>query len=45
MVMFIGDKRRVLEAMETYFIPAGTIHGWKTFDIPARILDVSAKPN
>jgi mannose-6-phosphate isomerase-like protein (cupin superfamily) len=43
--MFIGDERRVLEAMETYFIPAGTIHGWKTFDIPARILDVSAKPN
>ncbi len=43
--MFIGDERRVLEAMETYFIPAGVIHGWKTFDIPARILDVSAKPN
>ena len=43
--MFIGDERRALEAMETYFIPAGTIHGWKTFDMPARILDVSAKPN
>jgi len=43
--MFIGDERRLIEAMETYFIPAGTIHGWRTFDIPARILDVSAKTN
>ncbi|PJC72073.1 MAG: cupin domain-containing protein, partial [Syntrophobacterales bacterium CG_4_8_14_3_um_filter_58_8] len=43
--MFIGNERRVLEAMETYFIPAGVIHGWKTFEMPARILDVSAKPN
>ena len=41
--MFIGDVRRILEAMDTYFIPAGVIHGWKTFDVPARILDVSAK--
>ncbi|MBU2053458.1 MAG: cupin domain-containing protein [Proteobacteria bacterium] len=41
--MFIGDERRVLGAMETYFIPAGAIHGWKTLDLPARILDVSAK--
>jgi hypothetical protein len=31
--MFIGDERRVLEAMEIYFIPAGVIHGWKTFDV------------
>ncbi|MGD9975236.1 MAG: cupin domain-containing protein [Desulfatirhabdiaceae bacterium] len=41
--MFIGDTRRMLEAMDTYFIPAGVKHGWKTFDVPARILDVSAK--
>ena len=41
--MFIGDVRRILETMDTYFIPAGVIHGWKTFDVPARILDVSAK--
>lgn len=43
--MFIGDERRVLEAMGTYFIPADMIHGWKTFDMPAKILDVSAKQN
>lgn len=43
--MFIADDRRVLEAMETYFIPAGVIHGWKTFDVPARLLDISAKPD
>jgi quercetin dioxygenase-like cupin family protein len=41
--MFIGDERRVLEVMDTYFIPAGINHGWKTFDKPARFLDVSAK--
>ena len=41
--MFIGDVRWILEAMDTYFIPAGVFHGWKTFDVPARILDVSAK--
>jgi hypothetical protein len=22
------------------FIPDGVIHGWKTFDVPARLLDV-----
>ena len=41
--MFIGDVRRILEAMDTYLIPAGVLHGWKTVDVPARILDVSAK--
>jgi hypothetical protein len=29
--------------LESYFLPAGVIHGWKTFDVPARILDVSSK--
>jgi quercetin dioxygenase-like cupin family protein len=42
--MFIWEERRMLEAMETYFIPAGAVHGWKTFDMTVRILDVSAKP-
>jgi quercetin dioxygenase-like cupin family protein len=41
--MFIGDVRSILEAMDTYFIPAGVTHGWKTFEAPARILDVSSK--
>jgi quercetin dioxygenase-like cupin family protein len=41
--MFIGDTHSILEAMDTYFIPAGVIHGWKTSDVPARLLDVSAK--
>ena len=41
--IFIGDTHSILEVMDTYFIPAGVTHGWKTFDIPARILDVSAK--
>jgi quercetin dioxygenase-like cupin family protein len=41
--MFIGNEKRVLEEMETYFIPAGTVHGWKAIDTPVRLLDVSAK--
>ncbi len=41
--MFVGDDTRVLKAKETYFIPAGVLHGWKTFDTPAKILDVSVK--
>jgi quercetin dioxygenase-like cupin family protein len=42
--MFIGDERSILEVMDTYFIPAGVMHGWKTFEVPARLIDVSAKP-
>jgi quercetin dioxygenase-like cupin family protein len=42
--MFIGDERTILESMDTYFIPAGMTHGWKTFDVPARLLDISSKP-
>ena len=41
--MFVGDERRVLEAMEAYFIPAGVLHGWKTFHDPVKILDVSGR--
>ena len=41
--MFLDDERRVLKAMETYFIPAGVFHGWKTFDAPVRLLDISVK--
>jgi quercetin dioxygenase-like cupin family protein len=43
--MFVGDERRVLEASNAYFIPADVLHGCKTFDEPAKILDVSAKQN
>ncbi|MBW2564333.1 MAG: cupin domain-containing protein [Deltaproteobacteria bacterium] len=41
--MFIGDDRRLLNANETYFIPSGKQHGWKTFDKSVRLLDVSLK--
>jgi quercetin dioxygenase-like cupin family protein len=41
--MFIEGERRVLNSMETYFIPSGIIHGWKTFDKPVKLLDISAK--
>lgn len=41
--MFVDQERRVLNANECYFIPSGHRHGWKTFDQPVRILDISAK--
>jgi unsaturated pyranuronate lyase len=41
--MFVGQKRQLLNANECYFIPAGERHGWKTFDKPAKVLDVSSK--
>jgi len=42
--MFIGDERNTLNSNESYFIPAGKRHGWKTFAEPVRLLDVSGKP-
>jgi mannose-6-phosphate isomerase-like protein (cupin superfamily) len=41
--MFVGQERKILGANECYFIPSGVRHGWKTFDTPAKILDVSLK--
>ena len=41
--MFIGDEHKILAENETYFAPGGIKHGWKTYDRPARILDVSIK--
>ncbi|RJR31999.1 MAG: cupin domain-containing protein [Desulfobacteraceae bacterium] len=41
--MFVGQERRTLGANQGYFIPSGVRHGWKTLDIPAKILDVSVK--
>ena len=43
--MFIGDERQILRPMDAYFIPAGALHGWKTFGEPAKLLDVSIKPD
>ena len=41
--MFVGDEFKLLNANESYFIPSGKQHGWKTFDRPVKILDVSLK--
>ncbi len=41
--MFIGEERRLLTANECYFIPAEERHGWKTFEEPVKILDISLK--
>jgi quercetin dioxygenase-like cupin family protein len=41
--MFSGQNRQLLKANECYFIPSGEYHGWKTFDEPVKILDVSLK--
>jgi len=41
--MFIDEETRLLNADEAYFIPAGRRHGWKTFEAPVKILDVTRK--
>jgi len=41
--MFIGNERNTLNSNESYFVPAGVRHGWKTFAEPVRLLDVSGK--
>jgi mannose-6-phosphate isomerase-like protein (cupin superfamily) len=41
--MFIDEERKLLSSNESYFIPSGKQHGWKTFDKPIRILDISLK--
>jgi quercetin dioxygenase-like cupin family protein len=43
--MFVGEERKTLAIHDSYFIPAGQRHGWKTFDSPAKLLDISAKIN
>jgi len=39
----IGEEKKVLKTMETYFIPAGENHNWKTNAQPAKIVDVTFK--
>ncbi len=39
--MFVSQERQLLNANECYFIPSGERHGWKTFDKPATVLDIS----
>jgi quercetin dioxygenase-like cupin family protein len=41
--MSVGEERLVLKALDAYYIPSGVTHGWKTFDKPVRILDISVK--
>jgi len=41
--IFIGEDSRLLNSNETYFIPSGEQHGWKTFDKSVRLLDISFK--
>jgi quercetin dioxygenase-like cupin family protein len=41
--MFAGKERRKLKSNETYFIPSGEQHGWKTFNKTVKILDISFK--
>jgi len=41
--MSVDEEKKLLKPMETYFIPAGAKHNWKTFSSSARILDIVAK--
>jgi quercetin dioxygenase-like cupin family protein len=41
--MSVGEEKKLLRPMETYFIPSGAKHNWKTMNSSAKILDVVAK--
>jgi len=41
--MSVGEEKRLLKPVETYFIPAGVQHNWKTSTSPAKILDIVVK--
>ena len=41
--MSVGEENRLLNPMETYFIPAGVKHNWKTAGLSAKILDIVVK--
>lgn len=41
--IWIGEERKRLNSNESYFIPSGKDHGWKTFDKPVRLLDISKR--
>ncbi len=41
--MTIGEERKTLNANESYFIPSGVRHGWKTFDKSVKLFDISSK--
>ena len=43
--MGVGKERKILNPNDTYFIPSGEHHGWKTLDRQVKILDVSIKVN
>lgn len=41
--MSFGEEQKLLRPMETYFIPAGVKHNWKTMSLAAKILDIVVK--
>ena len=41
--MFVKGEHKILKQNETYFIPSGERHGWKTMEKGVKILDISLK--
>jgi quercetin dioxygenase-like cupin family protein len=41
--MSLDEEKKLLRPMETYFIPAGIKHNWKTMSLSAKILDIVSK--
>ena len=41
--MFVGEEKKLLKPIETYFIPAGIKHNWRTIILSAKILDIVVK--
>lgn len=41
--MYIGEERKILTSNQSYFIPSGVQHGWKTFGKSVKLFDISIK--
>ncbi len=44
MELTIGDQKRLLKPGDTYFIPSNVRHGGRTYEKPAKVLDIFSPP-
>lgn len=44
LVMVIAGEQRILNAGDTFRVPAGAAHGARVFEVPAQVIEVWAPP-
>ncbi|RMF85644.1 MAG: cupin domain-containing protein [Nitrospinota bacterium] len=44
MELTVGEQKKLLKAGDTYFIPSNVPHAGRTYDKPARVLDIFSPP-